>query len=238
MKKVFAFLLICALTLSLAACDMDLDSILGRDTPNFEKVDGNVSSDKMISFAGTGDVGDGDVTIIYKSDGNGNMSVVIGDKKDEDSEDELVENITDSNAIVGQWMTAQRYDSCISTSFYCFESDGTFYSTDCEYVHSTANPELFPDFEDGWYSVPMGYPASYGTYEVDGNNLILSYTHEDNCEPYEEPIVYTVTIYSLSNEGIVLGDVWGEGQHKYLKYNSDTDFLEVLCDYLDIDMTP
>ena len=87
MKKVFAFLLICALTLSLAACDLNLDSILGRDNPNFEKADSNTSSDKMISFAGTGDVGDGDVTIIYKSDGNGNMSVVIGDKKDEASVD-------------------------------------------------------------------------------------------------------------------------------------------------------
>ena len=136
-------------------------------------------------------------------------------------------------------MTAQRYDGCITTSFYSFESDGTFYSTECEYVHSTANPELFPGFEDGWYSVPMGYPASYGTYEIDGNDLILFYTHEDYCEPYEEPIVYTITIYALSDEEAVLGDLWGDGQSVYVKFSYSSDnFLEVLCEKLDIDMTP
>lgn len=253
MKKTVTAVLLLAMLLSLTACDLSM--ILDRDEPAYERADSDVSSDKMIAFGGDGNIGEGDVSIIYKTDGNGNVSVVrpgssgimeIPRVDESDVEEPEIQEPADepvkADGLVGQWHSASRDGDYINTTYYSFSSDGTFSSSSCEYMYSASAPELFPGFEDGWYAVPMGYPLSFGTYEVDGSNLILSYTGEEFIETYDEPIVYTITIFAISDDEIVLGDEWDKDVRNTFvseqAVRNDGDFITALCNRLNVDMNP
>ena len=244
MKKLIALMLLGTLAFSLTACDMDLDALFGRQNPDFERVE-ELPSDMKIAYGGDGQPGDGDMAMIYQSDGNGMVSVVRPGETDTDDEpgqaDTPAENVT-VEALTGEWHSASRSGDVIATRYYWFNDDGTFSSSSGEYMHSTSAPELFPDFDEGWYAVPMGYPLSFGTYELDGSELILSYTGEEYSEGYEEPIVYRIPVYSLSGEEMVLGDGWDESaQNRYINASllrENGDSFEALCEKLEIDMQP
>ena len=252
-KKTVTAVLLLAMILSLTACDLSM--ILDRDKPAFEKVESDVMSDHKISYSGNGGIVDGDVTIIYKTDGNGNVSVVqpgssgimeiprVDESEVEEPEiQEPADEPVKADGLVGQWHSASRDGDYINTTYYSFNADGTFSSSSCEYMYSASAPELFPGFEDGWHAVPMGYPLSFGTYEVDGSNLILSYTGEEFFEAYDEPIVYTITIFAISDDEIVLGDEWDKDVRNTFvseqAVRNDGDFITALCNRLGVDMNP
>lgn len=253
MKKTVTAVLLLAMILSLTACDLSM--ILDRDKPAFEKAESDVPSSHKISFGGNGSIDDEDVSIIYKTDGNGNVSVIhpgssgiieiprVDESEVEkpETQEPAVEGVK-ADGLVGQWHSASRDGDYINTAYYSFNADGTFSSSTCEYMYSASAPELFPGFEDGWHAVPMGYPLSFGTYEVDGSNLILSYTGEEFIENYDEPIVYTVTIFAVSDDEIVLSDEWDENvRNTFVSeqvVRGDGDFITALCNRLNVDMNP
>ena len=253
MKKTVTAVLLLAMILSLTACDLSM--ILDRDKPAFEKAESDVPSSHKISFGGNGSIDDEDVSIIYKTDGNGNVSVIhpgssgiieiprVDESEVEkpETQEPAVEGVK-ADGLVGQWHSASRDGDYINTTYYSFNADGTFSSSTCEYMYSSSAPELFPGFEDGWHAVPMGYPLSFGTYEIDGSNLILSYTGEEFIENYDEPIVYTVTIFAVSDDEIVLSDEWDENvRNTFVSeqvVRGDGDFITALCNRLNVDMNP
>lgn len=253
MKKTLSVVLLLAMLLSLTACD--IFGMLGRNEPAFEKAESDVPSDHKISYGGFDNIDDEDVTIIYKTDGNGNVSVVrpgssgiieIPRVDESDVEEPEIQEPAgepvEADGLVGQWHSASRDGDYIDTTYYSFNADGTFSSSTCEYMYSTSAPELFAGFEEGWHAVPMGYPLSFGTYEVDGSNLILSYTGEEFIETYDEPIVYTITIFAVSDDEIVLGDAWDKDvRNTFVRdeaVRNEGDFITALCDRLNVDMNP
>ncbi len=245
MKKLIALIILGSLVFSLTACDLDLDMFLGSKEPEFERVETDRPMNQMVAIGGDGNIGEGDVSIIYKSDGNGTISIISPDKikpEVEVNQEEPTEESVSAQNLIGEWQTATRNGDVISTRYYSFSEDGSFYSTDCEYMYSASAPELFPGFDDGWYTVPMGFPAGYGTYEISGNQIVLSYTHEDYAEPYEEPVVRTVTVYALSDDEAVFGNEWVQnGKDTFIRYDAgqyEGDFLTYLCERLDVNMEP
>lgn len=253
MKKTVTAVLLLAMILSLTACDLSM--ILDRDKPAFEKAESDVPSSHKISFGGNGSIDDEDVSIIYKTDGNGNVSVIhpgssgfieIPRVDESDVEEPEIQEPAgepvEADGLVGQWHSASRDGDYINTTYYSFNADGTFSSSTCEYMYSASAPELFAGFEEGWHAVPMGYPLSFGTYEVDGSNLILSYTGEEFIETYDEPIVYTITIFAVSDDEIVLSDEWDENvRNTFVSeqvVRGDGDFITALCNRLNVDMNP
>ena len=253
MKKTVTVVLLLAMLLSLTACD--IFGMLGRNEPAFDKAESDVPSNHKISYGGVGSIDDEDVTVIYKTDGNGNVSVIrpgssgiieiprVDESEVEkpETQEPAVEGVK-ADGLVGQWHSASRDGDYINTTYYSFNADGTFSSSTCEYMYSASAPELFPGFEEGWHAVPMGYPLSFGTYEVDGSNLILSYTGEEFIETYDEPIVYTITIFAVSDDEIVLGDAWDENvRNTFVSeqvVRGDGDFITALCNRLNVDMNP
>ena len=244
MKKLIALMLLGALAFSLTACDLDLGMFLGNNEPAFEKVETDRPMNQMVAVGGDGNIGEGDISVIYRSDGNGTVSIVTPDI---DSGTKIEQEAPASESVsaqmlVGDWQTAARNGDVISTEYYSFSADGSFYSTGCEYMYSASAPELFPGFDEGWYAVPMGFPASYGTYEISGSQIILSYTHEDYFEPYEEPIVVTLAVYALSDNEAVFGSALDQNEKDtFIRYEVgqyEGEFLTYLCDRLDVSMEP
>lgn len=142
--------------------------------------------------------------------------------------------------LVGSWVTAVRSGSYINTEYYEFKADGTFVLGGVEYMHTSHAPELFAGYEEGWHAAPMGFPYSYGTYEINGDEIILSYLGSDVEEPYEEPIVHAIKIFSFSGDRAVFGgeqDYNADEQYVFLK-NFSYDNVAELCDALGTDTTP
>lgn len=122
-----------------------------------------------------------------------------------------------ASALVGEWVTASRSGDCIDTIYYWFTADGVVTTQDGEYVHSSHYPDLFPDFEPGWYGMPMGYPLTIGTYEIEGSNLILTFTHDDVGCTIDPPDVSEHS-FSVSGDSMTLsGSTYLRGTQHSIK---------------------
>lgn len=119
---------------------------------------------------------DGWTTVYFRADGG-----------EDDLEQLAVQLFDQVQRIAGSWSTAWREGNSIWMNTYTFRLDGTFIVSPLGFDHSVYTQ--FPG-ESGWYVMPMGYPASYGTFAFDGETLALTYLGSDEV-PQEEWAVYT-----------------------------------------------
>lgn len=119
---------------------------------------------------------DGWTTAYFRADGG-----------EDDLERLAVQLFDQAQGIAGSWSTAWREGNSIWMNTYTFRIDGTFIVSPLGFDHSVYTQ--FPG-ETGWYVMPMGHPASYGTFVFDGETLVLTYLGSDEV-PQEEWAVYT-----------------------------------------------
>lgn len=128
--------------------------------------------------------------------------------------------------LAGSWTTAWREEDSIWTETYTFFENGFFELQPCGYDNVAYTQ--FPD-ESGWYVMPMGHPATYGTYFFDGNTLALTYLGCYVIPPEEwEAAVCTLPVG---------GDLNRELEVDGTRYLADKDYrdLEALWVALGVD---
>lgn len=143
-----------------------------------------------------------------------------------------------TDMLFGLWENAARDENgagepYLSTGSVCFNDDGTGWFGGCEYVAW--------DFENGcpsdhWEVAPMGYPATYFTYVLEGDQLAITYTGEDTWEGEFTPFTEIYTV-SLDASGfitmVIMRDDYSYTK-TYLKTNN-TLSLEELCAAFGVD---
>lgn len=141
--------------------------------------------------------------------------------------EQLITELSDQSlALTGSWSTARREHNSIWTSTYTFYEDGTFLFSPCGFDHAAYAP--FPG-ESGWYVMPMGHPASYGTYTFDGTTLVLIFLGSDVIDP-DEWTDWTEVM-------TVGGDLSDSLELDGTRFVSDDGTMSIiaLCDALDVD---
>ena len=107
--------------------------------------------------------------------------------------------------LAGSWETAWRDDAnqggqpYLITSGYFFRTDGTGYTLGCEYwAWDMENNRPM----DSWVTVPMGYPSTYFTYSVAGDQLTIVYLRDD-FEEYQPPYPTQVMTLMQNPDGSI-----------------------------------
>lgn len=133
--------------------------------------------------------------------------------------------------LVGSWETAWRDDANNSgqpyliTSGYVFLEDGTGYTLGHEYWAW--------DMENNcpsstWDSVPMGYPSTYFTYSLNGDQLTITFIRDD-FEEYQPPYPTDVKTLIQNADGSITLSPSGR------TYAKDASTIEILCAMLGVD---
>lgn len=198
-----------------------------------------VGNENVPSDAWIGDIGSKNVPLYYQLPDDDSSS---GDKNDDNDNDVSVD--VANSELVGMWTSASRSDDYITTSWYDFHADGTFETGGVEYMHTSTAPELFPGYEDGWHTVPMGFPYTYGTYKVEDDKIILTIKGDsidfgEGVEPYESILYIRAFGGDRAKFGFFINTIDGEEEivNEYLK-DFEYDKIEELCDELGVDTTP
>lgn len=141
--------------------------------------------------------------------------------------------------IVGSWVTAYRGESTIYTTYYEFNSDGTYFAGGCEYMHASQEPELFGGDAEGWQTVPMGYPYEHGTYSV-GDGYIEIVCLGSDFETYDQPIVSRLEVSEYDGMTAAFVTCFDEHISEPKRFVKDFDYekIEELCEVLGVDTAP
>ncbi len=236
MKRLICILLLCFVLLAFSACNITFQ-FPGDFWGGGDNVDENAVADMPEnSFVINRGESDGD-TVIH---------VITPEKEEEtlpeEGEDESPAYSPAPDAsfqpdqLIGEWVSATRHDDTIMSDWYYFNTDGTLSNCAGEYAHTSQYPELFAGYEKGWQPMPMGAPLIFGTYELQGNILIITYTGEEFYGDYDTPTIRKVEILSLAADRMVIANIDGYGSSEpqiYIRNNYLP--IEELCDAVGVD---
>ncbi len=154
--------------------------------------------------------------------------------EDTESSEDINEEVPLEEAIVGHWVSAVRTDNLIYTTYYSFNSDGTFEMGGCEYMHTSYMPDMFIGMPEGWQVVPMGYPYTSGTYTVENDIIKLQGQGMGEGDVWEYNNILTVK--SIESEFLTTLEE-SDLEHRYYKCSANTE-IEEICNALGLPTAP
>ena len=234
MKRVICVFSLFILLLSFSACN-----IVFRLPEGFggQKTDEDVAVDMPEnSFI----INDGDSpsdSVIHVITPEDEEEEALAEEEDEaPAENPVSGDLPQADLLVGEWVSASRSGDTITTDWYYFDADGTLSTSGGEYGHTSQYPDLFAGYEEGWQPMPMGAPLIFGTYELQGNIMILTYAGEEFCGDYDTPIVHKVEVLSLTADKMVIANIddFGSSEPRIYIRNNYLP-IEELCATIGVD---
>ena len=231
MKRLICVLVVFLLLLSLSACHItvQLPEWFGGKQAEENTVVDMPESDFIIQ----GDSSDKD-TVIHVITPDIEVEVPSDIEEDVPADTPATVGIIQPEFLGGEWISASRSGDTIYTDWYYFDKDGTISTSGGEYVHTSQYPDLFAGYEEGWQPMPMGSTLTFGTYELDGNILTISYTGEEYFGNFDSPIVHVFEILSLTEDKLVIVNVDGSLDPQIYIRNNYLP-IEEICDAVGVD---